>query len=208
MNKVLNQINNTIMRKYSIIIFLLFTTLQTFGQEYSLNDYPKSLASYNDFNELVKEVESYREQRLIKLDDFIKKSKEKNVIILDTRSEFRYKRTHLKGAIHLGFSDFTQDNLWELIPDPNTTILIYCNNNFDGDQIDFTSKIAKPNKRGKKNVTESQILSNRKPIMLALNIPTFINLYGYGYRSIYELDELVNVHDTRIEFEGTMVNSK
>ena len=44
--------------------------------------------------------------------------------------------------------------------------------------------------------------------MLALNIPTFINLYGYGYRSIYELDELVNVHDTRIEFEGTMVNSK
>ena len=72
MNKVLNQINNTIMRKYSIIIFLLFTTLQTFGQEYSLNDYPKSLASYNDFNELVKEVESYREQRLIKLDDFIK----------------------------------------------------------------------------------------------------------------------------------------
>lgn len=52
---------------------------------------------------------------------------------------------------------------------------------------------------------ETQILSNQKPIMLALNIPTYINLYGYGYRNIYELDELVNVNDSRISFEGTEV---
>ncbi|WP_417939197.1 hypothetical protein [Flavobacterium sp. RS13.1] len=52
---------------------------------------------------------------------------------------------------------------------------------------------------------ETQILSNRKPIMLALNIPTHIDLYGYGYKNIYELDELVNVNDSRIQFEGTEV---
>jgi hypothetical protein len=78
--------------------------------------------------------------------------------------------------------------------------LIYCNNNFDGDPIDFASKMAKP----KTNI-ETQILSNRKPIMLALNIPTHIDLYGYGYKNIYELDELVNVNDSRIQFEGTEV---
>ena len=48
-------------------------------------------------------------------------------------------------------------------------------------------------------------MSNRKPVMLALNIPTFINLYGYGYKNIYELDELVRVDDPRIEFEGAEV---
>ena len=35
------------------------------------------------------------------------------------------------------------------------------------------------------------------------NIPTYINLYGYGYRNIYELDELVEMNDPRLEFEGT-----
>lgn len=194
------------MKNFVFIIFLLMCWGQTFGQEKSQNNYPKSLASYEDFKDLVKEVENYREKRLINLEAFIKMSKEKNIVILDTRSHFRYNRKHLKGAIHLGFSDFTQDNLWKLIPDPDTKILIYCNNNFDGDQIDFTSKLAKRKDKKRKNeILETQILSNRKPIMLALNIPTFINLYGYGYRNIYELDELVNVNNPRIKFEGTVV---
>ena len=132
-------------------------------------------------------------------------SENKNVVILDSRSKFRYDRKHLKNSIHLGFSDFTQDNLWELIPDQNTTVLIYCNNNFIGDQINFASKISKPNQKPSR--IETQILSNRKPMMLALNIPTFINLYGYGYKNVYELNELVNVNDSRIEFEGTEVSN-
>ncbi len=165
-------------------------------------NYPKSLADYNDFKNLVSEVEFYREKRLIDLDEFLRMSQHENTIIIDSRSTYRYKRKHLKGAIHLSFTDFTQQALWDLIPDPNTKILIYCNNNFDGDQIDFTSKISIP--RNNKN-NETQILSNRKPIMLALNIPTFVNLYGYGYRNIYELDELVNINDPRVEFVGTEV---
>ena len=42
---------------------------------------------------------------------------------------------------------------------------------------------------------------------MALNIPTYINLYGYGYKNVYELDELVNVGDPRIKFEGTTTES-
>ena len=40
--------------------------------------------------------------------------------------------------------------------------------------------------------------------MMALNIPTYVNLYGYGYKNVYELNELVNVKDSRIEFEGSI----
>lgn len=188
-----------------IIIGIITTSLTVIKTNEKMNiekEYPKSLASYNDFKSLVTEIETYRAERLIDLNTFLKMSKEKNTIILDTRSTFRYNRKHIKGAIHLSFTDFTQKALNELITNPNTKILIYCNNNFDGDQIDFTSKMSIPSKN--KNI-ETQILSNRKPIMLALNIPTFINLYGYGYKNIYELDELVNVNDLRIEFEGTEV---
>jgi hypothetical protein len=43
-------------------------------------------------------------------------------------------------------------------------------------------------------------------LTLALNIPTYINLYGYGYQNVYELNELVaTFFDKRIEFEGTAV---
>ncbi len=169
--------------------------------------YPKALADYNDFKELVADVEDFREDRLVSLDKFLKMSKDENTIILDTRSAFRYNRKHLKGAINLSFTDFTQSSLEELIPmDENTRILIYCNNNFDGDQIDFPSKLYDPNQSRSMGMVETQILSNKKPILLALNVPTFINLYGYGYRNIYELDELVNINDSRIEFEGTEVD--
>jgi rhodanese-related sulfurtransferase len=163
--------------------------------------YRQALVSFEDFKNLVTEVEAHRAARLISLDSFLQMSREKNVVILDTRSDFRYKRKHLKGAIHLDFTDFTQSNLRNLLPaDPATKILIYCNNNFEGDQVNFASKVARPQQN-----TETQLLANRKPVMLALNIPTYINLYGYGYRNIYELNELVNVKDPRIRFEGSEV---
>jgi len=176
---------------------------QTSNQPKKMADkehYPKALVNYEDFKNLVTELEKKRENHLVNLDVFLKMSKEENVVILDSRSDFRFNRKHLKDAIHLDFTDFTQDNLLQLIPDTNTKILIYCNNNFDGDPVDFPSKMYVP-----ENKIETQILSNRKPIMLALNIPTHINLYGYGYKNIYELDKLVNVNDSRIKFEGTEV---
>jgi hypothetical protein len=168
------------------------------------NSYPKSKVCFDDFKHLVAEVESHREKRLIDLDTFLKMSKEPGVIILDSRSTFRYERIHLKGAKHLSFTDFTQDNLGEVIPSFETIILIYCNNNFEGNQTDFASKVAMPiNRSG--DVITAQFNSQEKPLMMALNIPTYVNLYGYGYHNVYELNELVNVNDPRITFEGSIV---
>ena len=76
----------------------------------------------------------------------------------------------------------------------------------NGDQIEFATKSAEVStKRNAKPINQNQILSQRKPILLALNIPTIINLYGYGYRHVYELNELINVKDSRVKFEGTEI---
>ena len=163
-------------------------------------DYPTSLVSLNDFQNLATEIEEHRAERLISLDSFIDLSEKENTIILDTRSKVRFDRKHLAGAIHLAFTEFSQSNLEKLIPDPDTRILIYCNNNFEGDQIDFMSKVAAPQKTAMKS-------SNNNPVMLALNIPTYLNLYGYGYKNVYELHELVNVNDRRIKFEGSTLRN-
>jgi hypothetical protein len=167
-------------------------------------NYPVAKVSFDDFKGLVAEVEPHRASRLIDLNTFIKMSREPGVVILDSRSAFRYDRIHLKGARHLAFTDFTQDNLAKVIPSLETTILIYCNNNFDGNQTDFASKVASPRPRPDRAVA-TQFAAQAKPLMMALNIPTYVNLYGYGYRNVYELHELVKVSDPRIAFEGSVV---
>ena len=166
--------------------------------------YPKAKVGFDDFKQLVAEVEFHRAKRLIDLDSFIKMSEDSNTIILDTRSTFRYERIHLKGSRHLSFTDFTQENLGMVIPSFETRVLIYCNNNFEGNQIDFASKVATPQSMSGRVIT-AQFNAQSKPLMMALNIPTYINLYGYGYHNVYELHELVNVNDPRITFEGTIV---
>lgn len=169
--------------------------------------YPKAKVSFDDFKGLVAEVEPHRADRLVDLDTFLRMSKEPGVIILDARSTFRFDRIHLKGAKHLNFSDFTQDNLRRVIPSFETIVLIYCNNNFEGNQTDFTSKVAIPVARPR--VTPAtQFAAQAKPLMMALNIPTYVNLYGYGYRNVYELNELVDVKDPRIAFEGSIVGQR
>ena len=141
---------------------------------------PDSKVNYNAFLEISDEILEYREARLIPLETFLEYLRDDNTILLDTRSEAAFKRKHLKGATHINFSDFTKEKLAERIPSKDTRILIYCNNNIDGDPINFATKIAP----------------------MALNIPTFINLYGYGYKNIYELSSLVFVKDQRLQFEG------
>ena len=172
-----------------------------------VTNYPKAKVSFDDFKGLVAEVESHRAGRLIDLNTFIQMSKESGVIILDSRSTFRFDRIHVKGARHLAFTDFTQDNLQKVIPSFETKILIYCNNNFDGNQTDFASKIALPRPKSGAAVAK-QFAAQEKPLMMALNIPTYINLFGYGYRNVYELHELVKVNDPRIAFEGSILEPK
>ena len=177
--------------------------------------YPRAKVSYDDFKALVAEVEPHRQKRLVDLDTFLKMSQEPGVIVLDTRSAFRFERIHLKGAKQLSFPDFTQDNLRKVIPSEETVVLIYCNNNFDGNEVDFASKVALPMRplpRGDGQEApvspKAQLKAQEKPVMLALNVPTYITLYGYGYRNVYELGELVKVSDPRVAFEGTVVEKK
>ena len=174
------------------MIALSFTKMNTTKE--IPTDFIPSKVDFDAFEKLTLEVNQYRKDRLIIWNTFQEFSKDENTIILDTRSKEMYDKKHLKGAIHLNFSDFTQDNLAQIIPSFKTRILIYCNNNIDNEPILFASKMSLP--KG---------LIQPKQISLALNIPTFINLYGYGYKNVYELSELVSVFDNRIIFEGTAI---
>lgn len=167
---------------------------------------PTALVSYGDYERLVDEVKQVRPDRLIDFDTFLAMSQEPNTIILDTRSREFYNSSHIEGAINLPFTEFTQANLQALIPDSSTRILIYCNNNFADDQINFASKMfipeaSIPDVSGLSSATKALLVlpqAEQQPIMLALNIPTFINLYGYGYQQVYELNELISVLDDRV----------
>lgn len=171
-------------------------------------EYPKANVDFDDFKQLVAEVERHREKRLIDLDTFLAMSRAPGVVILDARSRFRFDRLHVEGATHLNFSDFTQENLRQVIPTPDTTVLIYCNNNFDGNQEDFATKVAGPFGARPEGVRSTRTAGSDgagEPLMMALNVPTYINLFGYGYRNVYELNELVSVDDPRIRFAGSSV---
>lgn len=178
-----------------ITIFLFIFCLYTFSacaQEKS------PFVSFDDYEKLMADVKEHRKARLLELPEYIEMTKRENVIILDARSEAMYKSKHIKGAINLNFSDFTQETLAKIIPSFDTKILIYCNNNFIDDSQNFPAKISMPQINDKKG-------GGDREITLALNIPTYLNLYGYGYKNVYELNEILSVSDTRLEFEGTSV---
>lgn len=134
--------------------------------------------NYAGFRDLTGEVEAYRETRLVSLADFQRMAHEPNTIILDARSADAYAEGHIAGAINLPFTDFTDASLRQALRDPNARILIYCNNNFS-------------------NNAAPVIL---KRVELALNIQTFINLYGYGYRNVYELEDIVDFNDPAVRW--------
>ena len=179
-------------------IFLLFSIF--FIAKEAIIEKP-ALVDFDVFLNLTKDVAEFRKDKLINFKTFSKYAKSNNTIVLDTRSSEMFARKHIKGAINLNFSDFTQANLATVIPSKDTRILIYCNNNIDDDQIHFTSKMVIP----KFTTINALNAQSSKAVTLALNIPTFINLYGYGYKNIYELSELVSIKDNRIKFEGTDV---
>lgn len=161
-----------------------------------------SLVDYDAYEKIVSEVKAHRAERLIDLDKFIEMSKMEDVVILDTRSKAMYTAKHIKGAVHLNFSDFTQDNLEALFPSRDVKILIYCNNNFADDPKFFATKeYVSPE--------PLEVMDNfnspMSAVTMALNIPTYINLYGYGYKNVYELSELISVSDSRIKLEGSAI---
>lgn len=141
---------------------------------------PNPKIDYLGFAALTADLEKTREANRVSEDEFLRLSKEPGTVILDARSKNRYEALHIKGAIHLAFTDFTEPALRKLVPDTATRILIYCNNNFENEPVNFASKGFK----------------------VALNIQTFINLHAYGYLNVVELGPLLDVKTTKIQFEG------
>ncbi|MGZ8351374.1 MAG: rhodanese-like domain-containing protein [Allosphingosinicella sp.] len=131
---------------------------------------------YPAFRTLTQDVEAYRLTRLLDWDAFVVAAAEPDVLILDARSERQFAAGHLEGAVNLSLPEFSEEALAEIVGRTDRPILIYCNNNFRNDV---------------------------QPVMLksgplALNIPTFIHLVGYGYRNVRELDAVVDFDDPAI----------
>lgn len=127
---------------------------------------------YEGFVALTLELEQTRQAHRLPLDGFLTQARAEGAILLDTRSAEAFRQGHIAGAINLPFSDFTSDTLARVLgPDGERPIFIYCNNNFTDNVAPIRSKKA----------------------ALALNIPTFINLHGYGYTNVWELADAVPV---------------
>jgi hypothetical protein len=124
------------------------------------------------------EAANYRESRRLTEDDFIRMSHEPGTIILDARSREKYDTLHIKDAVNLSFPDITVESLNRVLPDKDTRILIYCNNNFVGEEKAFPTKM----------------------VTASLNLSTYIALYTYGYRNVYELGPLLEINKSKLEF--------
>lgn len=134
------------------------------------------LVDYPGFMELGSEIAHYRESRLIDLETFNAMKADPDTLVLDARSAGAYFMGHIAGAVNLNFSDFSDGMLAEVIGAKDRRILIYCNNNFTDNVAPVMLKRAE----------------------LALNVPTFINLHGYGYENIYELDGAYSIQDQAV----------
>jgi len=130
--------------------------------------------------QIASEAAAHRESHRLSEAEFIRMSSEPGTIVLDARSRQKYDEMHVKGAINLSFPDIAIESLERTLPDKNTRILIYCNNNFQNAPGPFPSKLPSA----------------------SLNISTYIALYDYGYRNVYELGPLIDISASRLELES------
>ena len=126
---------------------------------------------YRGFSQLTSELGALRNQRRLAWAEFSARAAAEGALLLDARSADAFARGHLKGAVNLPFTDFTDEARAAAIgPDRDRPIYIYCNNNFSDNR--------------------DPVVTKRAP--MALNIPTFINLHGYGYGNVWELNDVVS----------------
>ena len=142
-----------------------------------------SRVDFNRFSQLSLEASQVRVNRMVTWEEFQKIAKKPGTILLDTRSREAFEQVHLKGSVHLNFSDFTEEKLAKVIPEKTTTILIYCNNNFAGSPVSMMLKMAPA----------------------SLNVHTQASLRAYGYENIFELGPYLDVNKTILPFAGTEV---
>jgi phage shock protein E len=126
------------------------------------------------------EAAEHRASRRVSEAEFIRMSREPGTVVLDARSREKFDELHIKGAVNLSFPDITAETLKRAVPDPARRILIYCNNNFVNAEGPFPTKLPSA----------------------SLNLSTYIALYNYGYRNVYELAPLIDPQTSRLEFRS------
>ena len=136
---------------------------------------------YRGFQRLAAEVQPYRQARLVDWPAFAAMAARRDTLILDARSASAFAEGHIAGAVNLPLTDFTAQSLARTIGRSDRPILIYCNNNFRNNRAPVVLK----------------------SVQLALNIQTFINLYGYGYRNVRELNAVIDMNDPAVHWTGT-----
>jgi phage shock protein E len=163
--------------KELILAAVVFSaTSVAYSQQTSIISNPAiNMQGYLD---VAQEAAQHRESHRLTEVEFIAMSRERNTIILDARSAEKYAELHIKNAVNLSFPDITVDSLAQLFPDKNVRILIYCNNNFANAPKAFPTKRADA----------------------SLNISTYISLYSYGYKNVYELGPLVEIEKSKLDF--------
>ena len=169
--------------KYHCIPLLLFHVLlcspiSVFAEE-PQKAIPNPKIDMKGYLRISMEAAQHRESRRITEDEFLKMSQEPGTIVLDARSKEKFDELHIKGAVNLSFPDIAIESVERVIPDKNTRILIYCNNNFKGAEKPFPSKMA----------------------TASLNLSTYIALYNYGYKNVYELGPLIDIKQSKLSFE-------
>jgi phage shock protein E len=125
-----------------------------------------------------REAAEHRETRRVSEEEFIRMSREPGTVVLDARSRERFDQLHVKDALNLSFPDIAIESLAAAIPDKGTRILIYCNNNFANAEGPFPTKIPRA----------------------SLNLSTYIALYSYGYRNVYELGPWIDINASKLPF--------
>ena len=140
---------------------------------------PNPAIDMEGYLEVSRAAAQHRVARRLSEADFIRMSREPGTIVLDARSRERFEELHVKGAVNLSFPDIAVESLNTLIPDRRTRILIYCNNNFSNAEGPFPVKLASA----------------------SLNLATYVALYNYGYRNVYELGPLIDIKTSRLTFE-------
>jgi hypothetical protein len=130
---------------------------------------------------VAQEAAAYRQSHRLSEDEFLRMSREPGVIVLDARSRDKYDLLHIRGAVNLPFPDIAIESLARTLPNKKAKILIYCNNNFRNQERAFPAKAPDA----------------------SLNVSTYISLYSYGYRNVWELGPFLDAKTTRLPLVPT-----
>ena len=123
----------------------------------------------------------HRRTHRVSEEEFLRMMSEPGTVVLDARSAQKYAELHVRGATNLSFPDITIESLRRAIPDKDTRVLIYCNNNFSGAEGPVPAKL----------------------VSASLNLSTYVALYDHGYRNVYELGPNVRLQDSKLPVEGS-----